>query len=327
MTELTRHDSLNGNEEAWQHLLTSCTIDAPFLTSHWQRVWLEEFGVGSEVLLLFMEGNNGLEAIAPLARRNGQLTFIGDQDVCDYADFLVSRGAEDRFYPSLLDHLDGEDWQELKLFSLPEESPTLGILPDLARQRGYQVQVEEEDVAPGVVLPGTWDEYLQTLSKKDRHELRRKLRRLESAEQGFRWYARSGLSEVEESLDDFLALMRQSKEEKNRFLTGPRERFFRAMVLKMASVGMLKLFFMELGDERVAAALCFEYGSGRLLYNSGFNPDYGYYSVGLLLHALCLKDAIEGGKSYFDFLRGSEPYKYDLGGKNRTIYHMVVTRR
>ena len=98
------------------------------------------------------------------------------------------------------------------------------------------------------------------------------------------------------------------------------------MVLKLSTVGILRLFFMELGGERVAAALCFDYGSSRFLYNSGFNPDYGYYSVGLMLHALCLKDAIQEGKSYFDFLRGSEPYKYDLGGKNRSIYDMVVTR-
>ena len=35
-------------------------------------------------------------------------------------------------------------------------------------------------VAARCDLPATWDEYLGTLSKKDRHELRRKLRRLES---------------------------------------------------------------------------------------------------------------------------------------------------
>ncbi len=327
MTELTCHSSFNGREEEWQNLLPMCAIDAPFLTSHWQRLWWEEFGDGAEMRLLLMTGDNGLEAIAPLIKRDGQISFIGDQDVCDYADFLVSRGTESRFYPMLLDHLDGEDWQELKLFSLPEESPTLDILPDLARQRGYQVHIEEDDVAPRLELPGTWDEYLQGLSKKDRHELRRKLRRLESAEQGFRWYGVSGPQEVEESLDGFFALMRLSKEEKSQFLTGPRERFFRAMILKLASVGILKLFFMELGGEKVAAALCFDYGSGRFLYNSGFNPEYKYYSVGLLLHALCIGDAIEGGKTFFDFLRGPENYKYDLGGKNRDIYRMMVTRR
>ena len=79
-------------------------------------------------------------------------------------------------------------------------------------------------------------------------------------------------------------------------------------------------------EKRVAAAMCFDYGGARLLYNSGYDPSYGYYSVGLLLKALCLKDAIEQGKAYFDFLRGPEPYKYDLGAKNTALYQMVVTR-
>ncbi len=273
-----------------------------------------------------MTGDEGLSAIAPLSRRDGEMTFIGDPNVCDYADFLVSQDAEDQFYPMLLDYLDEEEWQELNLFSLPQESPTLAKLPDLARERGHQVQIEEEDVAPGVVLPDTWDEYLGTLSKKDRHELRRKMRRLEAYDEGFGWYGLTDSQEVGASLEDFFLLMRQSREDKSTFLTGPRESFFRSMVMKLSHAGVLKLFFLEMGGKKVAAALCFDYDSKRFLYNSGLDPDYKYYSVGLLLHALCIGDAIEGGRSYFDFLRGSEPYKYDLGGKNRVIYRMVVTR-
>lgn len=326
MTELVRYTSINGWEEAWQSLLPRCAFDAPFMTPRWQQAWWEEYGDSSETHLLLMKGDEGLNAIAPLSRRNGEMTFIGDPNVCDYADFLVSQDAEDQFYPMLLDYLDEEEWQELKLFSLPQESPTLTKLPDLARERGHRVDIEEEDVAPGVALPDTWDEYLANLTKKDRHELRRKMRRLESYDQGFDWYGITDWQEVGASLDDFFLLMRKSREEKSIFLTGPRESFFRSMVMKLSHSGLLKLFFLEMGGRKVAAALCFDYDSKRFLYNSGLDPDYKYYSVGLLLHALCIGDAIEGGRSYFDFLRGPEPYKYDLGGKNRVIYRMVVTR-
>jgi len=332
-----------GTEQQWHDLLSSCAADTLFITPGWQKVWWEQFGDGAEKLLLCLKGENSIEAIAPLARRNGTISFIGSQDVCDYNDFLVSRGAEARFYPCLLGHLDGEEWETLELSSLPESSPTLAYLPDLARQRGYSVELKEEDVAPALSLPDSWDAYLGTLSKKDRHELRRKLRRLgqigggEWAEEvtplsppetphGVRCYKLSDPAEVESSLEDFFALMRSSRETKHRFLTPPREQFFRNIAREMSGIGVFKLFFLELKGERVAAAMCFDYGPGRLLYNSGFNPAHGYYSVGLLLKALCIKDAIEEGKAYFDFLRGSEPYKYDLGGKNRTVYQMVVKR-
>ena len=326
MAALERLDSFSSAEEKWQKLLPLCTVDTLFITAQWQRVWWEQFSDGAETMILCLKGEDGIDAIAPLARRNGSISLIGNQEVCDYNDFLVSRGAESRFYSSLLEHLDKEAWEVLELFSLPENSPTLHYLPDLAREHGYSVEVREEDVVPGVALPNDWDTFLQLLSKKDRHELRRKLRRLESAGDDFRWYHQSSFSDVEGSLDDFFNLMRYSKDDKRRFLTPSIEQFFRSIAKETTDMGIFKLFFLEMKGERVASAICFDYGQSRLLYNSGFNPDYGYYSVGLLLKALCIKDAIERGMTYFDFLRGPEPYKYDLGGQNRNLYQMVVRR-
>jgi len=62
------------------------------------------------------------------------------------------------------------------------------------------------------------------------------------------------------------------------------------------------------------------------LYNSGYDPSLSYYSVGLLLHAMCVKDAIDQGIGHFDFLRGPEPYKAHLGGRQKSLYRMVVKR-
>ena len=326
MTCLTRLDSYQGVEQQWQDLLPACTVDTLFITPRWQEIWWDQFGDGAEMLLLSFNGGHSVEGIAPLVRRNGTISLMGDQDVCDYNDFLVAQGAESRFYPCLLDHLGTEKWERLELISLPENSPTLAYLPDLARDRGYTVDIREEDVVPGVDLPNNWDAYLQILSKKDRHELRRKLRRLHSSGDNFRYYKLSDPVEVENNLEDFFALMRFSKEEKHHFLNESRERFFRKMAVSISDIGFFKLFFMELNGERVASAICFDYGKSRLLYNSGFNPAYSYYSVGLLLKALCIQNAIEEGKKYFDFLRGPEPYKYDLGGTNKSIYQMVVRR-
>ena len=326
MTRLTRLDSYQRAEKQWLELLTTSSVDSMFITPQWLKVWWDQFGDGAEMFLLCLENQDGIEGIAPLSRRNGTISFIGSQDVCDYDDFPISPGAELRFYNALVDHLEEEEWDTIELPSLIENSPTLAYLPDIARTHGYHVEVDEEDVSPGVVLPDSWDDYLGLLSKKDRHELRRKLRRLDSVGGGFCYYGLSDPEEIENCLDDFFSLMKSSKEVKRRFLTESRETFFRNIARETASTGVFRLFFMEINGERVATAMCFDYGRARMLYNSGFNPAYRAYSVGLLLKALCLGDAIKEGKQYFDFLRGSEPYKYDLGGQNRTVYHMVVKR-
>ena len=187
------------------------------------------------------------------------------------------------------------------------------------------MEIVEEDVAPGLELPSSWEDYLILLSKKDRHELRRKLRRLDSVE-NWRWYCIDDPEEVDNRLDDFLRLMRISDQEKDEYMTEERVGFFRSMARLTTGMGLLKLFFLEIDGQSVATALCFDYGPSRMLYNSGYDPEFGYYSVGLLLNALCLRNAIEQGKGYFDFLRGSEPYKYHLGGQNHILYQMVVTK-
>ena len=81
-----------------------------------------------------------------------------------------------------------------------------------------------------------------------------------------------------------------------------------------------------MAGKRVAAAMCFDYGSSRLLYNSGYDPNYSSFSIGLLLKAMCIREAIEEGKEYFDFLRGMESYKYHFGAKDVQLYRLVVHR-
>ena len=109
-------------------------------------------------------------------------------------------------------------------------------------------------------------------------------------------------------------------------MTPERERFFHSLAEAMARAGYLKLFFLELDGVRVAGALCFDYGDSYLLYNSGFDTQYAALSVGLLLKAFCLKDAIERKKKWYDLLRGAETYKYHLGARDRWLYRLTISR-
>ena len=62
------------------------------------------------------------------------------------------------------------------------------------------------------------------------------------------------------------------------------------------------------------------------MYNSGFDPAFADLSVGLLLKATTIRDAIERGLDSFEFLRGDEQYKYHLGGVDQAVYRMTVVR-
>ena len=313
-------------QEEWESVLRDSPVASIFLSPQWQEVWWENFSGAREMTGFAVAApDGGVNALASLSRLDNAIGFVGAPDTFDYNDFLARPGFEENFYGTLLDVLHGWEWDELRLDSLIEDSPTLAHLPDLARGRGYTVEVEYEDVTSGVALPGDWEQYLGLLSKKDRHELRRKLRRLD-AQTDWRWYCLTSPDEVMAGFDKFLSLMMMSRSDKEEYMTPERERFFRSLARRMAELDQIRLFFMEVEGEEVAASLCFDYGQARLLYNSGYDPSFAYYSVGLLLHAMCVKDATEQGIGYFDFLRGPEPYKAHLGGQQKNLYRLVVKR-
>lgn len=320
-------ESFQSIEAEWERLLPNSVSNNVFLTPYWQKTWWESMKPpGQELRIIkLMEGDTTM-GIAPLVFHQGAITFLGGTDLWDIHDFIVLKGREEGFFQALMDYLEGEEWTEVKMESLLEGSPTLRHLPTLAQDRGFRVEQREEDNLMGVALPGNWEEYLTGLRKKDRHELRRKLRNLET-DVDFHIQQLNDVHSVSEAIDEFLDLMGQSREEKSQFLTAKRGAFFRDMSLELAQRGVLQLFFLEVDGVRTAGTVCFDYNNVRSLYNSGYNTEYAALGTGFLLKALCLKKAVCEGKVYFDLLRGTEPYKHHLGAKEQKLHCLSILRQ
>ena len=311
--------------DVWEDLLPSCWTDTVFVTPWWQSTWLKHFGDPSNTrILTAMNGEGNLLGIAPMSVAGDSVTFLGDTDLFDYRDFLVPKGAEEGFYPVLFDEIDSWEWASLDLESVPEGSPTIRFATAAAKKKGWHVIVEEEDKAPIKGLPDNWDDYVSGLGKKYRHELRRKVRKLGNSGEVTQYDCTPEM--LPGHLPDFFRLHRLSSPEKADFMTDARERFFTELMEAAAARGRLKLSMLELDGVRVAACINFDYGDSYLLYNSGYDPAYSQLSVGFVNKAWSIKDAIESGKRTFDFLRGTERYKYDLGAEDRSIYTIRIRR-
>ncbi len=291
----------------------------------WLRTWLSEFGEGCEPLFLDVS-NDSLLAVSPLMRSEERLTFIGDPQICDFMDLLIAPDARDAAYRGVWQRIEAEDWQHLDLWGLKESWPTREAIASQARAAGYTVEEQLEAVAPRVALPGSWEEYLGSLGKKDRHELRRKLRRILDGGARVELAVLSTQEEVARSMDLFFELHMGSRQDKTDFMTPQMASFFRRMASAMAGEGLVRLFVLNLDSKPVASVFCFDAGSDLYMYNSGYDPAYASLSVGLVSKAMCLQWAIENGKQGVDFLRGDEPYKYDLGARDQRIYRLQVRR-
>lgn len=306
-------------------LLAAQTERNVFLHPVWLRTWLEEFGAGCEPAFLDVAGDGAI-CIAPLMREDSRLTFIGSGSVCDFMDFLIAPDRADEAYRRLWHELCAEEWRELDLWGLQASSPTRAKVADLAREAGYAFEEQEEAVAPRLSLPSSWDDYLASLGKKDRHELRRKMRRLLESGASVNLEVYQEQDDVNAAMDEFLRLHTMSRQDKAEFMTGQMASFFRRMASALAAEGLVRLFMLYVDNKAVASILCFDAGSYLYMYNSGYDPEFSSFSVGLVSKALCLRWAIENGKSGVDFLRGNEPYKYDLGARDQQVFRLIVRR-
>jgi CelD/BcsL family acetyltransferase involved in cellulose biosynthesis len=226
---------------------------------------------------------------------------------------------------AVLRSLGEEPWSELELWALRGDSPTYAALSAACERLGMTCERDVEDVCPQLDLPGDWEEYLAGLDKKDRHELRRKLRKLSQGGEP-ELEVLTTAAEVTAAMDDFVRQHKSSRSDKETFMTEQMERFFRRVVPALAEESAVEMIFLKLGGVRAACVLCFRTDGDILLYNSGYEPAYAGLSVGLLSKALALKRAIELGMKRFVFLRGAEPYKYDLGAKDLPVYRCLIRR-
>ena len=315
--------SFDSLASSWTDLRHRLAWNSVFALPCWLEAWWREFASGAEKLLYAVRQDGNVIGIAPLLVKEGGASFIGHADVCDYLDFVIAPGKEPLFFTVLLDNLGQEGVSELYLEPLRPDSSVLASLVDVAKGRGCEISCIIEDVSLELDLPATWEEYLEMLNAKQRHEVRRKLRRLwESGDVDY--CVVEDAEAVPYIIDTFLKLFRESREDKATFMTARMESFFRSMANTMAEVGLLRLGILQFNSLPVAAVMYFDYKDTVYLYNSGYDPQYNSLSVGLLSKVLCIKDSIQRGKRRFDFMKGAEVYKYRLGGREVPIYRCQI---
>ncbi|MGD0915400.1 MAG: GNAT family N-acetyltransferase [Thermodesulfobacteriota bacterium] len=298
--------------------------DCIFVSPPWLEVWWHEFGFEAELYLRAVRQGGTVIGIAPLLLRGAEASFIGSTDVCDYLDFIVVPGKEVEFFNLLLDDLKERSISRLDLRALRPDSTVLSHLIEIARDRKYEASCKVEDISLELDLPPTWEGYLGTLTQKQRHEVRRKLRRFrEAGDANYRVIEDS--ESASESIPLFLGLFRESRQDKARFLTPRMESFFASLIKSMAQAGLLRLGILELHSTPVAAVICFDYHNTVFLYNNGYDPQYSLLSLGLVSKVLSIKDSIERGRGRFDFLKGDEEYKHRLGGKEVSLYGCQIS--
>ena len=282
----------------------------PFLNYDVNKMWHDILGQNYKLNIL----TDMKSFIAPIAIKDNIAYFCGSKDVFDYHNLIYDKNVNNQSIKLIIDHLLIDDKVlKIELNSIIQKSHLHDCLINL--QDDYDIEFVDEDVSPGISLPDSFDEYLSNLTKKNRHEIRRKIRKFEK---NFELKIINANHEnVDKLLLEFIRLMKLNPEKKL-FLNQDRVNFMSKIIKYSVLEGRGELNFIEINKDLVSTSFAFKNNEKLFVYNSGFNNDYSEYSVGLINHVYNIKNKINT-YSYIDFLRGDEEYKYRIGCEDRNL--------
>ena len=335
----------------WNQLVEQSIADTPFSRYEYLNEWWKTLGGGEWtvndgltppiLVLVSATENDQLIGIAPLfiAEYDGQqaLMLVGSIEISDYLDLIVREQDLPRFLSGLFDFLESSDnssdtgaraprpYTAVDWYNIPDSSPTRGALMAEFEKRGWHYQAEIYRPTPRIALNGSFEEYLARIDKKQRHEIRRKMRRAAESELNVRFVIIDITADIETETNDFFHLMTQDPNKAN-FLTPLMREQMTVTIRAAFEQGYLWLAFLEIGGVKVAASLNFDYKNKLWGYNSGVSREHMELSPGWVLLAHTIQWCCENGRYEFDFMRGDEEYKYRFGGVNRYVMRERVLK-
>lgn len=176
-------DRFEALQPEWNDLLPTSSTNQIFLTFQWQRAWWNAYQPGELFIITGRNEAGLLVGIAPwfIEADTRIIRCIGCVDVTDYLDVLAPAEYREPFLAAVADLLVAQSakFSKLDLCNIPFGSATLEILPRFLTERGFSLDIKQQEVCPIIDLPADFEGYLAQLDKKQRHECRRKLRRIQ----------------------------------------------------------------------------------------------------------------------------------------------------
>lgn len=235
--------------------------------------------------------------------KDGTLCNSGSRDYIDYRpNFnLTSKSLKDLNCKKVsLDSMHFDQIKEItKLY--PENS----------------LKISKQDQVVNLMLPESYEKYLAVLPRKKRHELKRKKVRFQEK------YPQAVLRESKDSeiFETFIKLHKTSDGDKGNFMNDEVAAFFSSL---LAMKGW-KIYYLEVDSAIAACCFVYEDEVGSYLYNSSKNNTFNEVNPGIIIIDKIIEQLISKEFTFFDFLKGTERYKFDLGGISTQLYDIEIT--
>lgn len=314
----------------------------PFRRHEWLAAWWRHYGAGRELYTLCVEEQGQLVGLAPFYLQHSVVggrvvRLLGDGEVCsDYVGLLCSAERAPEVAATIADWLGAaaadreHGWDAVRLEGIDSQDPTMECFVKELSARGCLVHRRAGPNCWRLELPSDWAAYEALLSKSHRKQVRRLIDRVFDSGRA-RWHTVADPSQLERGrqiLIDLHQRRRQALGEPGCFSSPAFAAFHEDAMPRLLAAGLLRLHWLELDGQPVAAEYHLAANDVIYGYQSGVAPEVLDEEPGRLAAIATLRLAVEHGFTAFDFLRGDEPYKAHFRARPRPLmeYRIVPPR-
>jgi CelD/BcsL family acetyltransferase involved in cellulose biosynthesis len=207
----------------------------------------------------------------------------------------------------------------LVLGDIDPQSVFAGALEQAAHEARRASLSEVSERIAYVDLPGSWPQFLQSLSS-DRRTRLKSTRKKAAAAHRLRFFVWDDSAGLDRAVDRLTELHRSRWREAGgsaSFATPEYVEFHRRTIRSAFPRGWLRLYCLELDGEIAAITYCYRFRNRVYLMQAGFDPAKAKANPGKVLLGYALEHAIGEGNQVFDFLKGEHRYKDQVATGHR----------
>jgi CelD/BcsL family acetyltransferase involved in cellulose biosynthesis len=320
----------------WNGLLARSLNNRLFVTWEWMHAWVQEYVAANPHRHLFvlrvLQGEN-LLGIAPFYiddfKKVGigfrQIRFIGHPEAgSDYLDVIAvadkERAVAETIY-QFLSQCVSKRWDQLVLAELPSESRFLLHLVNAIESEGRFFEFGLAAYCPQTLLSPESDP-LKGISANARQQFRRHRRVLNEDYRAVSYRPQG--SEAIQRLAEFFEFFQR--------VTPHPEGGLQGLLSRLASHGSdaieLRIDVVQADDRWTGALLHLCYRDAWYMYLMAVDKAAApHISLGTVLIGQALETAREQGAKRYDFLKGSEPYKFRWASTGERTVRLTLPGR
>jgi CelD/BcsL family acetyltransferase involved in cellulose biosynthesis len=313
-------DQFNILQPEWDALVERSAADPVFLSHVWLRTWWECFGQGRKLHVILVWAGNQLIGAAPMMQSTGWAYGVPLRRLESIYNYHTPRfdlpiaERHDEVYAAIWKELSRDDgaWDAVILAQVPEESPTLERLNRCALNSDWRPAQWLAQPSPVISLGCDYETVMGRLKGKERYSLRKRLGRLsEMGAVELETIRERG--RVREVMEDVLRIEAAAWKGENgtAMKSDPAvAEFYARLAERAADLGWLRIYFLRLGEKRIALDYALQKERTVYAVKIGYDPEFHTYSPGHLLLQKILQRACGERYQAYDFLGADDEWKY-----------------